>query len=254
MIRTAGRQPHRRKIRLFNLDFRLRFHGRRRADEEETLRKTADYVGQRLIAVRLDGRLDFGRRLLLRAFLIAQFPLRPGARRDIDIVTDDGISGLAALAHFDLGVRAVADIPIPKIRLRRRVNRHIAGVFPGFSFRRYRRIIHIDACDAHRRAHRRHFDIARFGIVGRRIDVRILNDEIAAFLRLLRIRPHLPFRRSHRQRDIPAAGFDRRVGDREILLRLGRDRQTVGGERPLRRDISRRRERNPAARDRRHRR
>ncbi len=224
MIYTVVRRPHRRKIRLFDLDFRLRFHGRHRADHNETLRKAANHIGQRFIPVRFNGCLDLGCRLRLRAFFVAQVSLCPGARRDIDIVADNRVSGLTALTHFDLGIRTVADIPIPQIRLSRRVDRHIAGVFAVFPFRRDCRIVCINARDTHRRAHRRHFDVSCFFVSGRRIDVRVLNDKIAAILRRFRgIRLQFSFRHSDRQCDISAAGCDRRTGHREILLRLRRD-------------------------------
>ena len=249
------RRPHRRQRRLGDTDIRLRFDIRHRHHRDKTLEKIFRHPAQRRIIRVSDSRLLFRLRLCLRTVLIAQAPLCPGARRDIDIIANDGISFLAIRAHFDLGIRAVADIPIPKLGLGRRMNRDIPGILRVLPLGRNRRIIHINACDTHRRAHRRHFDISRFFGFRRRINVRIFNDEIAAILRGFRgIRLQFCFCRSHRHSDISAAGLDIRTGYREIIKRLGTDVPTGRCHHSFRREISPRRERNPAGRDRRHRR
>ena len=85
---------------------------------------------------------------------------RRGAGGNVYIIPLDRISAAALLSHLHQRIRTVADVPGIELRRRRRMDGDIPRLMTALSFGRDRRIIHIDAGDAHDISDRRDIDLA----------------------------------------------------------------------------------------------
>ena len=186
----------------------------------------------------LDARLDLRIRELM---VITDDARRRGAGGNVYIIPLDRISAAALPSHLHQRIRAVADVPSIELRCRRRMDGDIPRLVTALSFGRDRRIIHIDAGNAHDISDRRDVDLAAVLLFRRRVDVRILDGDHAISRLLIGIRLQLRITRRRRQRDRPAAGRNAarlcfRAGDSEVIPCL------YGDTPPMRRDLARQRD------------
>ena len=228
-----------RDIRLVDVHIRLGICLRRRAERAEIAAVLFD-ESQDDIAVffPLDTRLDLRIRELI---VITDDARRRGASRNVYVIPLDRIPAAALLSHLHQCIRTVADVPGIELRRRRRMDGDIPRLMTALSFCRDRRIIHIDAGNAHDISDRRDVDLAAVLVSRRRVDVRILDGDHAITRLLTGIRLQLCIIRRRRQRDRPAAGRDAarlhfRAFDGEVIPRL------YGDTPPMRRDLARQRD------------
>ena len=230
-----------RDVRLVDVHIRLGIRLRRRAERAEIAAVLFDEAQDGIVIFfPLDARLDFRIRKLI---VIADDARRRGAGGNVYVVTLDDISSVAILilSHLHQRIRTVADVPGIELRRRCRMDRYIARLVTALSLGRDRRIIHIDARDAHDISDRRDIDLAAVLLLRRRVDVRILDGNHAIARCLRRVSLQLRIIRRRRQRDRPAARRDatrlgRRAGDSEVIPRL------YGDTLPVRRDLARQRD------------
>ena len=250
-----------RDIRLVDIHIRLSIRLRRRAERAEIAAVLFDESQDGIVIFfPLDTRLDLRIRELI---VIADDARRRGTGGNVYIIPLDRISAAALLSHLHQRIRAVPDVPGIELRRRRRMDGDIPRLVTALSFGRDRRIIHIDAGNAHDISDRRDVDLAAVLLCRRRVDVRILDGDHAISWLLIGIRLQLCILRRRRQRDRPAAGRDAarlhcmfgitppeilstaerdtarlrfRAGDREIVPRLYVDTP------PMRRDLARQRD------------
>ena len=229
----------RRDVRLVDVHIRLGIRLRRRAERAEIAAvlfdKSQDGI---VIFFPLDARLDLR---ICKCIVIADDARRRGAGGNVYIIPLDRISAAALLSHLHQRIRAVADVPCIELRRRCRMDRYIPRLMAALSFGRDRRIIHIDARDAHDIPDRRDIDLAAVLLLRRRVDVRILYGNHAIARLLTGIRLQLRITRRRRQRDRPAAGRDAarlcfRAFDCEIIPRL------YGDTPPMRHGLARQRD------------
>ena len=226
-------------IRLVDVHIRLGIRLRRRAERAEIAAVLFDEAQDGIVIFfPLDARLDIRIRKLI---VIADDTRRRGAGGNVYIIPLDRISAAALLSHLHQRIRAVPDVPGIELRRRRRMDGDVPRLMTALSFGRDRRIIHIDAGDAHDISDRRDIDLAAVLLLRRRVDVRILDGNHAIARLLIGIRLHLRITRRRRQRDRPAAGRDAarlcfRAFDGEIIPRL------YGDTPPMRRDLARQRD------------
>ena len=228
-----------RDVRLVDVHICLGIRLRRRAECAEIAAVLFDETQDGIVIFfPLDARLDLR---ICKCIVIADDARRRGAGGNIYIIPLDRISAAAILSHLHQRIRTVTDIPGIELRRRRRMDGDIPRLMTVLSFGRDRRIIHIDAGNAHDIPDRRDVDLAAVLLLRKRVDVRILdgNHAIARYLR--RVSLQLRITRRRRQRDRPAARRDaarlvRRAGDGEIIPRL------YGDTPPMRRDLARQRD------------
>ena len=224
-----------RDIRLVDVHIRLGIRLRRRAERAEIAAVLFDESQDGIVILfPLDARLDLRLRKLM---VITDDARRRGTGGNIYVIPLDRISAAALLSHLHQCIRTVADVPGIELRLRRRMDGDIPRLMAARSFGRDRRIIHIDAGNAHDISDRRDVDLAAVLLRRRRVDVRILDGDHAISRLLIGIRLQLRIIRRRRQRDRPAAGRDAarlrlRAGDDEIIPRL------YGDTPPMRRDLA----------------
>ena len=222
-------------IRLVDVHIRLGIRLRRRAERAEIAAVLFDEAQDGIVIFfPLNTRLDLRIRELI---VIADDARRRGTGGNIYVIPLDRISAAALLSHLHQCIRTVADVPGIELRLRRRMDGDIPRLMAARSFGRDRRIIHIDAGNAHDISDRRDVDLAAVLLRRRRVDVRILDGDHAISRLLIGIRLQLRIIRRRRQRDRPAAGRDAarlrlRAGDDEIIPRL------YGDTPPMRRDLA----------------
>ena len=222
-------------IRLVDVHIRLGIRLRRRAERAEIAAVLFDEAQDGIVIFfPLDTRLD----LRIRELIVITDDARcRGASGNVYVIPLDRISTAALLSHLHQCIRAVADVPGIELRRRRRMDGDIPRLVTALSFGRDRRIIHIDAGDAHDISDRRDINLAAVLLLRRRVDVRILDGDHAITRLLTGIRLQLRIIRRRRQRDRPAAGRDAarlrlRAGDDEIIPRL------YGDTPPMRRDLA----------------
>ncbi len=121
--------------------------------------------------------------LLIRLTGLAHLAGSGRGRRDFYILAGDGISRRSILAHANLRIGAVADIPSIKLRIRCGVDGHISCIsgIDGAIVNGYPRY-------AHGRAGRSHLDVTACAVSGLRGNIRCFDDQHAALLRLIRLR------------------------------------------------------------------
>ena len=225
-----------RDVRLVDVHIRLGIRLRRRAERAEIAAVLFKKSQHRIVIFfPLDARLDF---CICKCIVIADDARRRGAGGNVYIIPLDRISAAALLSHLHQRIRTVADVPGIELRRRCRMDRYIARLVTTLSFGRDRRIIHIDARDAHDIPDRRDIDLTTVLLLRRRVDVRILDGDHAITRLLTGIRLQLRITRRSRQRDRPAARGDAarlcfRAFDSEIIPRL------YGDTPPMRRDLAR---------------
>ena len=226
-------------IRLVDVHIRLGIRLRRRAERAEIAAVLFDEAQDGIVIFfPLDTRLD----LRIRELIVITDDARcRGASGNVYVIPLDRISTAALLSHLHQCIRAVADAPGIELRRRRRMDGDIPRLVTALSFGRDRRIIHIDAGNAHDISDRRDVDLAAVLLLRRRVDVRILDGDHAITRLLTGIRLQLRILRRRRQRDRPAAGRDAarlrlRAGDGEIIPRLYVDTPS------MRRDLARQRD------------
>ena len=222
-------------IRLVDVHIRLGIRLRRRAERAEIAAVLFDEAQDGIVIFfPLDTRLD----LRIRELIVITDDARCRcASGNVYVIPLDRISTAALLSHLHQCIRAVADVPGIELRRRRRMDGDIPRLVTALSFGRDRRIIHIDAGDAHDISDRRDINLAAVLLLRRRVDVRILDGDHAITRLLTGIRLQLRIIRRRRQRDRPAAGRDAarlrlRAGDDEIIPRL------YGDTPPMRRDLA----------------
>ena len=226
-------------IRLVDVHIRLGIRLRRRAERAEIAAVLFDEAQDGIVIFfPLDTRLDLRIRELI---VITDDARRRGASGNVYVIPLDRISIAALLSHLHQRIRTVADVPGIELRRRRRMDGDIPRLMAALSFCRDRRIIHIDAGDAHDISDRRDIDLAAVLLLRRRVDVGVLDGDHAIARLLTGIRLQLRILRRRRQRDRPAAGRDAarlrlRAGDDEIIPRL------YGDTPPMRRDLARQRD------------
>ena len=226
-------------IRLVDVHIRLGIRLRRRAERAEIAAVLFDESQDGIVIFfPLDARLDLRIRELI---VIADDARRRGTGGNVYIIPLDRISAAALLSHLHQRIRAVPDVPCIELRRRRRMDGDIPRLVTALSFGRDRRIIHIDAGNAHDISDRRDVDLAAVLLLRRRVDVRILDGNHAISWLLIGIRLQLCILRRRRQRDRPAARGDAarlrfRAGDGEVIPCL------YGDTPPMRRDLARQRD------------
>ena len=228
-----------RDIRLVDVHIRLGIRLRRRAERAEITAVLFDESQNGIVIFfPLDARLDLRIRELM---VITDDARRRGTGGNVYIISLDRIFAAALLSHLHQRIRAVTDVPGIELRRRRRMDGDIPRLMAARSFGRDRRIIHIDAGNAHDISDRRDVDLAAVPLLRRRVDVRILDGNHAIARCLRRVSLQLRIIRRRRQRDRPAARRDatrlgRRAGDSEVIPRL------YGDTLPVRRDLARQRD------------
>ena len=147
-----------RDIRLVDVHIRLGIRLRRRAERAEIAAVLFDEAQDGIVILfPLDTRLDLRIRKLM---VITDDARRRGAGGNVYIIPLDRISAAALLSHLHQRIRTVADVPGIELRRRRRMDGDIPRLMTALSFGRDRRIIHIDAGDAHDISDRRDIDLA----------------------------------------------------------------------------------------------
>ena len=185
MLRSPRAVTDSRDVRLVDVHIRLGIRLRRRAERAEIAAVLFDESQDGIVIFfPLDARLDFRIR---KCIVIADDARRRGAGGNVYVVTLDDISSAAILilSHLHQRIRTVADVPGIELRRRCRMDRYIARLVTALSLGRDRRIIHIDARDAHDISDRCDVDLAAVLLHRRRVNVRILdgNHAIARYLR-----------------------------------------------------------------------
>ena len=224
-----------RDICLVDVHIRLGIRLRRRAERAEIAAVLFDESQDGIVIFfSLDARLD----LRIREHIVITDDARCRcASGNVYVIPLDRISAAALLSHLHQRIRTVADVPGIELRRRRRMDGDIPRLMAVLSFCRDRRIIHIDAGDAHDISDRRDVDLAAVLLLRRRVDVRILDGNHAITRLLTGIRLQLRIIRRRRQRDRPAARGDAarlrfRTGDGEVIPCL------YGDTLPMRRDLA----------------
>ena len=222
-------------IRLVDVHIRLGIRLRRRAERAEIAAVLFDEAQDGIVIFfPLDTRLD----LRIRELIVITDDARCRcASGNVYVIPLDRISIAALLSHLHQRIRTVADVPGIELRRRRRMDGDIPRLVTALSFGRDRRIIHIDAGNAHDISDRRDVDLAAVLLLRRRVDVRILDGDHAISRLLIGIRLQLRIIRRRRQRDRPAARRDAarlrlRAGDSEVIPCL------YGDTPPMRRDLA----------------
>ena len=241
MLRCPRAIAESRDVRLVDVHIRLGIRLRRRAERAEIAAVLFDEAQDGIVIFfPLDACLDLRIRKLI---VIADDARRRGAGGNVYVVTLDDISSAAILilSHLHQRIRAVADVPCIELRRRCRMDGDIARLVTTLPLGRDRRIIHIDARDAHDISDRCDVDLAAVLLFRRRVDVRILDGNHAIARLLTGIRLQLRITRRSRQRDRPAAGRDAarlcfRAFDGEIIPRL------YGDTPPMRHGLARQRD------------
>ena len=188
-----------RDIRLVDVHIRLGICLRRRAERAEIAAVLFDEAQDGIVIFfPLDTRLDLRIRELM---VITDDARRRGTGGNVYIIPLDRISAAALLSHLHQRIRAVPDVPCIELRRRRRMDGDIPRLVTALSFGRDRRIIHIDAGNAHDISDRRDVDLAAVLLLRRRVDVRILDGDHAISRLLIGIRLQLRILRRRRQRD-----------------------------------------------------
>ena len=231
----------RRDVRLVDVHIRFGIRLRRRAERAEIAAVLFDEAQDDIVIFfSLDARLDLR---ICKCIVIADDARRRGAGGNVYVVTLNDIPSAAILilSHLHQRIRAVPDVPGIELRRRRRMDGDVPRLMTALSFGRDRRIIHIDAGDAHDIPDRRDIDLAAVLLFRRRVDVRILDGNHAIARLLTGIRLQLRITRRSRQRDRPAAGRDAarlcfRAFDGEIIPRL------YGDTPPMRHGLARQRD------------